>query len=454
MTIQEDVQDLHNKLNGKHGVLSTNRSYYEATYRPKAIGVSTPPEMRHLLAQNGWGRMYVGAIEERLDLEGFRMAGSSEADERLWSWWQANHLDTESSLAHTESLVHGRSYVIVSGPDEADPFADPETPVIKLESPFNMYADTDPRTGRVRKALRVYRDLNDEHATLYLPGQILHLVRSRTGWQVDEMVETGVPFTTVVALTNNASLTDRVGGSEITTELRSTIDSASRLMMDLQAAAELMAVPQRLLFGVAQEALQANPEDPGSVLEAYFARIIAIEDSDAHAMQFSAADLRNFVDGMAELTRQAASYTGLPPQYLAYSSDNPASAEAIRSSESRLVKKAERKAKHFGGGWEDVMRMAMWIMDGEITPEARRMETIWRDPATPTYAAKADAVQKLYSAGQGVIPLERARIDMGYSVEERRQMKKWDQDNPTNQLNALMGLGSSPVKEEPTPEEQ
>lgn len=447
MTVQEDVQELHNKLNGEHGVLTGNKSYYEATYRPKSVGVSTPPEMRHLLAQNGWGRMYVGSLEERLDLEGFRMAGSSDADERLWEWWQANHLDTESGLAHTEALVQGRAFVIVSGPDEADPFADPDTPVIKVESPFNMFADTDPRTGRVRKALRVYKEENTTYGTLYRPGEIIYVVRGRNGWQIEETVQTGVPFTTVVALTNNASLANRKGCSEISTELRSTIDAASRLMMNLQAAAELMAVPQRLLFGVAQEALQANPDDPGSVLEAYFARIIAVEDSEAHAMQFAAAELRNFVDGMAELTRHAASYTGLPPQYLAYASDNPASAEAIRSSESRLVKKAERKAKQFGGSWEDVMRMALWIMDGEISPEARRMETIWRDPATPTYAAKADAVQKLYANGMGVIPLERARIDMGYSVEERLQMKQWDSESSTAQLTALLG---GPLTEGPT----
>ena len=81
----------------------------------------------------------------------------------------------------------------------------------------------------------------------------------------------------------------------------------------------------------------------------------------------------------------------------------------------------------------------MLVTDGSVPAEAHRMESLWRDPATPTFAAKADAVTKLYNNGQGVIPKERARIDLGYSVEERKQMNEWDQESPMVQLAALYG---------------
>ncbi|MEO6084438.1 MAG: hypothetical protein ABIQ18_41715, partial [Umezawaea sp.] len=81
-------------------------------------------------------------------------------------------------------------------------------------------------------------------------------------------------------------------------------------------------------------------------------------------------------------------------------------------------------------------------MDGTIPKPAHRMETLWRDPATPTYASKADAVTKLYNNGSGVIPLERARIDLGYSAEERREMRKWDAETPTGQLASLYGTST------------
>jgi hypothetical protein len=161
------------------------------------------------------------------------------------------------------------------------------------------------------------------------------------------------------------------------------------------------------------------------------------------------------------LDRKAAAYTGLPPQYLSTSSDNPASAEAIKSSESRLVKKTERKNKIFGGAWEQAMRVAYMVSKGgEVPPDMFRLETVWRDPSTPTYAAKADAAVKLYANGMGVIPRERARIDMGYTITERQEMEAWDTaENPMGVLAGMYGgapapggkAATGPAKPTPTP---
>jgi Phage portal protein, SPP1 Gp6-like len=186
--------------------------------------------------------------------------------------------------------------------------------------------------------------------------------------------------------------------------------------------------------------------------DAYIARILGFEDPEGKAMQFSAAELRNFTDALQEIAKQVAAYTGLPPQYLSARSDNPASAEAIRAAESRLVKTVERKNKVFGGAWESAMRVAYLMMNGgsEVPPEYYRMESIWRDPSTPTYAAKADAAAKLYANGLGVIPKERARMDIGYSVAEREEMKRWDEEeNPLGLLGAMAtpapNMGNNPA---------
>lgn len=439
-TLAEMVTQMEHRLATAQGDVREDFSYYNSEHRLQAIGVSVPPEMRNLLAQVGWPRIYIDAIEERLDVEGFRMAGQSHADDRLWAWWQENDLDVESGLAHTEALVHGRSYITVSAsPDEHG------SPIIRAESPKHMWVDIDPHTREVARAVRMYRSPDSpdyDGATLFLPDKTVMMVRGKNGqgrWTVRETIEHNLGVVPVVPIVNRERLSDRYGCSEITPELRSVTDAAARIMMNMQATAELMAVPQRVLFGVAQDALAADPEDRQSVIEAYFARIIAVEDSDAHATQFTAAELRNFTEVLQELAKQAASYTGLPPQYLSFNSDNPASAEAIRSSETRLVKKCERKARMFGNSWERVMRLAMLVTDGSIPQEAYRMEALWRDPATPTFAAKADAVTKLYNNGQGIIPKERARIDLGYSVEERKQMDEWDRESPMTQLAALYG---------------
>lgn len=450
----EQVQELYNALESEKARLVKSAHYYEATYRLETIGLATPPEMRSLTASIGWPRMYVDAIEERLDIEGFRLrnkSGKEDSDsksnpvEKLSDWWKANQLDEESGLAHLDALIYGRSYVTVAAPDEQSG-DEPGVPIIRVESPLHVYAETDPRTRKVTRAIRIYGAFQDDdlHATLYLPDVTVPMTNKSGKWVVDgQVIEHKLGIVPVVPIVNRERLSDRDGRSEIIPELRSFTDAASRAMMNAQAASELMAIPQRVFFGVDPENL-VDPETGEASIEAYIGRIVALESETAKAFQFTAAELRNFTDLLEELAKHVASYTGLPPQYLSFSSENPASAEAIRSSESRLVKKCERKGRMFGGGWEAVMRLAVQVIEGDVDSELYRLETVWRDPSTPTYAAKADGVMKLYANGMGIIGKERAREDMGYTKEEREIMKKQDEDDPVAKLSALVGGPAGP----------
>jgi len=455
----EEVRDkMLEDFDSHIAALKDNTAYYEAERRPDAIGVAVPPEMQRLLAHVGYPRLYVNSIAERMELEGFRLGNADEADEELWDWWQANDLDIESTLGHTDALVHGRGYITISKPDPAvDLGVDPNVPIIRVEPPTNLYADIDPRTRAVTKAIRAIYDSDGSKvvaATVYLPDQTVSWTKDDQGeWVPLATFAHGLGVVPVVPLSNRTRLSDLYGTSEITPELRSITDAAARILMNMQGTAELMAVPQRLLFGVKPEDLGVDPDTGQSLYDAYLARIIAFENDEAKAQQFTAAELRNFADALDVLDRKAAAYTGLPPQYLSFSSQNPASAEAIKSSEARLVKNAERKCKIFGGAWEQAMRIAYMVMKGAtLPPDYFRMETIWRDPSTPTYAAKADAAAKLYANGLGVIPKERARMDIGYSVAEREEMRKWDKEEDA--MKQLMGMYGGEPDGSPNPAPQ
>lgn len=437
--------------------LTSNTDYYTANSRPEAIGIAVPPEMQKLLGQVGYPRLYVDAVAERLAIEGFTLGDNSEGDteesdqeanDLLWDWWQANDLDVEATLGHTDALVHGRSYITIAAPDPAvDLFVDPTVPIIRVEPPGSLWANIDPRTRQVTQAIRVIlgapgsaKDGQIIAATLYLPLQTIAWIKDDTGqWVVLQTIPHNLGIVPVVPIPNRTQLSDLYGTSQITPELRSVTDAACRILMDLQGAAELMAVPQRILFGVKPQDIGVDPSTGQSQYDAYMARILAFADPEGKAFQFAAAELRNFGDALDQLDKKAAQITGLPPQYLSYQSQNPASAEAIQSSESRLVKLSENKAKIFGGAWEQAMRIAYMVMNGgfaSLPPNFLRMEAIWADPSTPTYAAKADAATKAYAGGLGVIPKERARIDMGYSVAEREEMQVWDQEEMAGLLGA------------------
>lgn len=436
--------------------LTDNTAYYEAERRPDAVGIAVPQSMRKLLAHVGYPRLYVDSVAERLELEGFRVGDNEEQDKDLWDWFVANDLDIESTLGHTDALVHGRAYVTISMPDPAiDIGVDPEVPLIRVEPPTALHAVIDPRTRKVQKAIRVVYDDQDQvkAATLYLPDQTISWIKDENGdWvPLGTPIKHGLMVVPVIPIANRTRLSDLYGSSEITPELRSITDAAARILMDMQATAEIMAVPQRLIFGAKPKEVGVDPETGQKLFDAYIAGILAFEEENGKAMQFSAAELRNFVDALDALDKKAAAYTGLPPQYLSTSSDNPASADAIRASESRLVKSAERKCKIFGGAWEEVMRIAYrMVKGGDLPPEMYRMETIWRDPSTPTYAAKMDAASKAYANGAGFIPKKRARLDVGYSAVEIENMEKWDEEED-KALSAL-GMITAPARAQPKPE--
>jgi hypothetical protein len=118
--------------------------------------------------------------------------------------------------------------------------------------------------------------------------------------------------------------------------------------------------------------------------------------------------------------RIMATQLGLPPHMLGYTSDNPASADAIRSSEGMLVKKAERRIRRFGATHRDAMRLALWVRDGEPPDKSRRIEAVWRNPATPTLAAQTDAAVKMVQSG--LLPQDSdVALEMAGLTEDQRQ---------------------------------
>jgi len=416
-----------------------------------------------------WPRLVIDAVEERLDVEGFRLAGKDSADSDLWRVWQANDLDETSQLGHVDALVMRRSYVCVGSNED-----DPATPLVTAESPLEMYADIDPRTRKVRAALRRVDECDglsteqNRYATLYLPDATVWFEWAG-GWQVIDRDDHKLGVVPVVPLVNRRRLRSvrrRSDGFAIqygTSELASVLplsDAANKLATDMMVAAEFHALPLRAMFGVGPDDFVDRDGNQLTAMQVVMGKLAAIPTesaADVKPYEFSASSLTNFHDSINQLAQLVASIAGLPPHYLGYATDNPASADAIRSAESRLVKRAERKQRAFGGGWEQVMRLVRRIQDGgKDDPSLAQLETVWRDASTPTVAESADAASKLYVAG--IVPLRTTREKIGFSQEEIARMEDEDQaaaerDPLTaaakiigqgNPADAMVGAGGSP----------
>lgn len=442
--VEINLEDAVNAFESATFKFKEDFTYYNADKRDLAIGLTTPPALRPLLAQVGVPRLYINAIADRLNIEGFRIGDSSETDEDLWAWYKANSLETSGRLAFVDAMVYGRSYITISMPTDADkenPLMIQDVPVIRLESPLNLYAEVDPRTRDVLWAVRVIKDKSGDTigATLYTAEATEIYEKGETGLALVDSIQHGLGVVPVVPMIRASSVQDIYGTSMITPEIRSITDAMSRTMMNMQTTSELMANPQRAIFGSSIEELTGSDDGPKTGLELYTSSYLIMESPEGKIDQLPAAELRNYTEALTFQMKVAAAYTGLPPQYLSFSNDNPASAEAIRSSETRLVQTCESLTSMFGDAWERAMRIALLVMGTQLTIDHFRMETVWRDPGTPTYQAMADATQKLYNSGNGVITLEQARIDMGYTPEQRRQMEEQDRKNPNSLAMAMYG---------------
>lgn len=399
-------------------------TYYEGVQHLEQLGLAVPEDLRQFVTIVAWPGTHVDAIEERCDVEGFRLPGQPEADKGLAEVWQANDLDDESQMAHTDSLVFGRSYACVGTNDDDD-----EMPLVTVESPLEMVHEWSSRKRTVTAAGRFYDDDSAGskvvRATLYLPDATVWCLKGPHGWEEEDRDDHELGRVPVVPLVNRGRLHKRFGHSEMGRIITLT-DAAARALTIAQIATELMGVPTRTAAGLTQ----ADFTDPktGEALtqwEAYLGAVWATSNKDARFHQFDAADLKNFTSIVDHYAQLVAGVTGLPLRYFGQSTTNPPSAEGIRADEARLVKTCERKERAWGASWERVMRLVRLFQTGEDDPSLASMETLWRDPATPTRAQTADAAVKLH--GEGIISKRQARRDIGYSSVQITNMEEDDE---------------------------
>lgn len=423
--------------------LRTLNDYYEGTqplaYMHPALLKEFDGRLREVVIN--WPRMVVDAVEERCDVEGFRRQDDADADSRLWSWWQANNLDEMSQQGHVDALTMGRSFLTVGAPDPGNDY-----PCMTIESPLEMWADIDPRTRQVRAALRRWWDedgvLDGEDrrlfGTLYLPDSTTWYQVEGDGWTVIDEDIHNLGVVPVVPIVNRPRLKIPLGVSELA-DIFPLSDAANKIATDMMISAEYHAMPRRYALGFDKADFQDETGKPLSTWEQMAGRIWSTPNSSkdgASVGQFPEAQLTNFHDTIVALAQLVGSMSGLPPYYFGQSTDQPASAAAIRSSENRLIKRCERKHRPWGGSYEQAMRIGELIMDGKWNPASAQLETIWRDPATPTKAEAGDAAVKLYQGG--ITPLRQTREDLGYSAVQIARMEAADlAADPANRLAAL-----------------
>lgn len=384
-----------------------------------------------------WPQLVADSAEERLDVDGFRLGGEPEADDELADIWQANDMDRQSQQGHLDAIVMRRAYAIVGPRSSTD-----ASPLITVESPLEVIHQRCPRTRRIQAAAKWWTEGAGsdriDHATLYLPNETSWWLLKDGDWVPDKAHaahQHGRGVVPVEPIVNRPRLRRRRPGGEGVSDLSALIplsDAACKIATDMMVGGEFHAVPRRVALGFTEEDFQDDNGNPVSAFQRAIGRVWSTErtkQEGAEVIQFPESDLSNFHGTIKLLAQLVASAAGLPPHYLGISTENPASADAIRSAESRLIKRVERKMTYFGASWEQVMRLAL-VVSGDAKADAMpmellRMRTVWQDAATPTVAQKADAAVKVFQSG--IVPKRQTREDLGYSQQQIDRMEEEDE---------------------------
>ena len=443
----ELLKKLEVELGARQNSLSKLQDYYDGKHR---LAFSSEK------FRNAFGGMFaafadnfmplvVSAVEERLSVEGFRLGEDPASDRDAWNIWQRNGLDSDSLLAHRESLIKGDAYAIVWGDADGNPR-------VSVESPQDVIIAYKPGDRKCRvAALKKWKDDEGLHATLFTPEYVFKFEKENGGdWTPD--VDDFEPWplvnpmgvVPVVAFTNEPQITSPYGTSEFYNVIAQQ-DALNKILSDMLVASEFAAFPQRYVTGL------EIPEDDNGVARAPFEiavdKLLIAEDPNAKFGTLQAGDLDNYVKAAEVYRHDIAILTRTPPHYFS-SGDSFPSGEAIKSAETGLVAKSRAKMRFYGEAWEEVMRLCFKVL-GDSRGDAMATETIWADPEYRSESELADALVKRASIG---VPRQQLWEDAGYSQVQIARFHAMEAADSLNSfLNAPLATPGTPEPLTPAP---
>jgi len=385
-----------------------------------------------------WSQKFVDWIDSRSCVEGFRIGGTDEPDDALWKIWQRNDLDEEQSENNVASLVTGASYMMVGPGDDG-------SALMTVEAPESVSVEIDPRTRKVIAALKRWKSdeslATEDMGELHLPGRIIPFVDGQAETErTQKSTEIGViPFW---------NRRRRLRGHSELTALKPIVDAANQVATNMLAGVEHHAVPRKYALGVSEENFK---DKDGNPIPAWKIATGAVwvnpydEDNPQAKVevgQFAQSDLRNFHETIMLLGRIGAGLCDIAPHEFGFGvADNPASADGIEAAKESGVRRVERILVARGGAYEKAMRLAATI-EGRDPEKMVQLETVWRDPSTPTKAAKTQAAVTALTSG--LADLRQAREDAGYSDTQIKAMEAREAEaDPLNLLaKARAGAGN------------
>lgn len=403
----------------------TRNAYYDGKNQLIDIGYSLPPVASDISIVVGWPEKAVEVLANRIVIDGIRTTDGKSLSDSVQRLIDDNALFEAASQAHKSALVNSCAFIAcLAGDVQA---GEPER-IIEVFTADHASGVWDARRHGLSAALlvEVADDDKETPQVIYVMTYEHTLVCEKDGRRWNVVADT--PNTGRIPCELLAYRPDDkrpFGRSRISRAVMSYTDSAVRTFVRSELQADLYSVGSRYLLGADKDMFTDDQGNQIPKWKIMLDSVLVIPDNPETGEridvgQFQQSSFQPHIDQLRNTASMFAAATSMPPDEMGVLTDNPSSAEAIDKAQKELCLLAESCQASFGFAWLNIIRKA-------LNDEANSLVLQWRNPATPSRAASADAAVKLVSAG--VLPADSEVVyDMlDLNDSQRRNLRAYQQ---------------------------
>lgn len=399
MNEYKGMQYLKNKLALKRGRVLKRYEFYEMKNYTRDFGISSPPELRYFMETLGWCGKAVDSLADRLVFRKF-----NNDVYNFNSIYSQNNKDVLIDSAILSALISSCSFIYIA-PDEDG------TPRLRVIDGRHATGIIDPITNMLKEGYAVLEFDEFDNPILeayFIPGYIFIYERGRLISGLSNAAE----YPLLVPVIYRPDAVRPFGRSRISRACMSIMNSAVRTVKRSEIAAEFFSYPQKYVLGMDSD---AEEMDKWQASMSAMLRIDKDEEGGKPVVgQFQSASMTPHTEMIRTLAGLFAGETGLTLDDLGFASQNPSSAEAIKSSHETLRLQARKAQRDFGTGLLNAGFLASCVRDGhaykreELADVVPKWEPIF-EPDNSTLTVIGDAIAKINSAVPGYIDRETLR---------------------------------------------
>jgi len=410
----QDVKKVFDAIKAKRGRYTVLMNYYDGIQPTVYLTQRLREIFRGVDIQfiENWCSIVIDSCRDRINLHGIKLE-DKRAQTVIDKIWADNELNIESDDIHTTSLVCGESFMI------AWPAEDGKSVEAYYNDPRMVHVLYDPNNPRKKLcAGKLWEDVEGKAClTMYYPDHLEYYSTNKkakdvSSWNAfeiaDENANNNYGIVPVFHFKNNR---------RVISDLQNVVplqNGSNKLLSDMMVAAEFGAFKHRWVISSAGIEGRISSK-PGDVWD------LPAGDGQGQGTQvgeFSATDLKNYLDAIDNLAAAIGKITATPKHYF-YSQGGDPSGESLIAMESPLNKKASERIERFIPVWKEAAEF-MLIAAG-VTVDRSDIIPLFDEPETIQPVTEANITQTRVNSG---VPLVTALREEGWSEQKIDQLKK------------------------------